>query len=390
LASSIHINANNSKEHNRKLLLRQILNTSVSRIEIASLTGLTRAGVGVIVESLINDGFLEEEIVKKPGKGRYPKALYIRDDALYALGINITRSGASAGICGLNGKIIKSKTFSASACGDRDSTIDLIYKELRVMTAGAGIEKEKIIGIGVTTPGPVDSIKGTILTPPDFSPWEFFPIAGVYEKKFGLPAFLENNAIARTIEEQLYGCGKQYQDFINLVVDNGIGGGIVINNDLLKGVGGCGSEPGHITIDKRGERCYCGNIGCLEMYADPRRFVKEAVKAGHKVSAWDDIALKAEEGSAFFLHMVKRMADYIASGCTSLINLFEPQVIIISGELNKNSGTLIKLIQEKVDSTRINRAVRTVEILTSDTDKSQGVMAAATVVFSRYLSSPIK
>jgi glucokinase len=126
------------------------------------------------------------------------------------------------------------------------------------------------------------------------------------------------------------------------------------------------------------------------MYADPRRFVKEAAKSRHKVSGWDEIALRAGEGEVFFAKMVEQMADYIALGCTSLINLFEPQVIIISGELNKNGAMLIKLIQERVDRMRINRAVRSVEILTSDTDKSHGVMAAATVVFSHYLSSPIR
>jgi predicted NBD/HSP70 family sugar kinase len=390
LAAGTHADASNSKEHNRKLLLRHILNTSVSRIELASLTGLTRAGAGVIVDALIRDGFLEEETLKRPGKGRSPKALSIRDDALYAVGINITRSGSAVGICALNGKIIAHRSFTAPAYYNRENAIELLSTAVDELLAETAVNPGRIIGTGITTPGPVDSAKGVILTPPDFDHWEHCPIASIYEHKLGMPAYLENNAIARTIEEQYYGLGKFYEDFINLVVDNGIGGGVVINNELVKGVGGCGSELGHMTVNSQGERCYCGNIGCLEMYADPRRFVKEAVKARHKVSSWDDIALKAGEGNAFYLNMVKRMADYIASGCTSLINLFEPQVIIISGELNKNNGTLIKLIQEKVDSTRINRAVRTVEILTSDTDKSQGVMAAATVVFSRCLSSPIK
>ncbi|AEF81199.1 ROK family protein [Leadbettera azotonutricia] len=381
-------NALISKEHNRKLLLRHILNTSVSRIEIASLTGLTRAGAGVIVDSLIKDGFLEEELTKKPGKGRSPKALYIRDTALYAVGINITRSGSSAGICGLNGKIICAKSFPVKH--SREETIDLIHNEVKKMLKGLKINPRSVAGAGITTPGPVDSIKGVILKPPDFNHWEFYPIAEIFEEKLGIPAYLENNSIARTIEEQYYGVGKLYEDFINLVVDNGIGGGIVVNMKLIKGVGGCGSELGHITINSQGKRCYCGNPGCLEMYANPKAFVTEAVKAGYKIKSWDEIALRAEAGEAYFKNMVKRMAFYIASGCTSLINLFEPQVIIISGELNQHNTTLIKYIQDEVNKSRINRDVREVAILSSDTDKSQGVMAAATLVFSCYLSSPIR
>jgi predicted NBD/HSP70 family sugar kinase len=390
LAAGTHINANNSKEHNRKLLLRHILNTPVSRIEIASLTGLTRAGAGVIADSLIKDGILEEEVVKRSGKGRSPKALFIRDDALYAVGLNITRSGAAAGICALNGRIVITRSFPASSWRSREEALELFHLQIKDMLAESGVNAQRIIGAGITTPGPVDSASGRILAPPDFALWQYCPIAEIYGQKLGMPVCLENNAIARTIEEQYYGLGKSYEDFVNLVVDNGIGGGIVINNELIKGAGGCGSELGHMTINSQGRRCYCGNIGCLEMYANPRLFIAEARKAGYAVKTWGDIARRAREGDAFFEEMVKRMAYYVGCECTTLINLFEPQVIIISGELNRNSGLLIKHIQEHVDATRLNRAEGQVKILSSGTDRSGGLMAAATLVFSRYLSSPIK
>jgi predicted NBD/HSP70 family sugar kinase len=346
------INAEKSKEHNRKLLLRHILNTGVSRSDIASLTGLTRAGAGVIVDSLIRDGFLDEEIVRKSGKGRSPKNLHIRNDALYALGINITRHGCALGVCGLNGAIHIHRSFSASYWKTREEAVEFTHRQLEKLLDDSKIKRKKIIAAGLTTPGPVDSSRGMILTPPDFDLWEFYPIAEAYEKKIGIPAYLENNAIARTIEEQYYGLGKNYEDFINLVIDNGIGGGIVVNNELIKGVGGCGSELGHISINSKGKKCYCGNIGCLEMYANPRLFTAEAEKAGHKVAGWNGIAAAAEKGNAFFLEMVERMAGYLACECTSLINLFEPQVIIISGELSQNSSLLIKLIQENIEQAK--------------------------------------
>jgi predicted NBD/HSP70 family sugar kinase len=372
-------------------LLRHILNTSVSRSDIASLTGLTRAGAGVIVDSLIQNGFLEEKIVKTTGKGRYPKNLSIRDDAVYALGINITRTGFAVGICGLNGTIHAHKAFPVISWETRDEAIEFIYRQLdKLLKNSKKIDRNKIIGTGITTPGPIDSAKGVILTPPDFDHWEFCPIAEIYEKKIGIPAYLENNAIARTIEEQYYGLGKKYEDFITLVVENGIGGGVIINNELIKGVGGCGSELGHISINSRGKKCYCGNIGCLEMYANPKLYVAEARKAGYRVSGWNEIAAGADKGNRYFMELVKRMAGYLACGCTSLINLFEPQIIIVSGYISQNSAMLIKLINEKVNENRINRNIREIEIKSSNTNKSQGVMAAATLVFNRYLSSPIK
>lgn len=385
-----HVDASFSKEHNRKLILRHILNTPVSRIQLAALTGLTRAGTGVIVDSLIKDGFVTEAVVKRPGKGRLPRALSIRDDALFAVGINITRSGGTAGICALNEKLVTQRSIPLAGVSSARKGIDALCRTVKAILDSAPVPREKIIGMGVTSPGPVDSSRGIILTPPDFAVWENCPIKSILEARLGMPVYLENNAIARTIEEQYYGLGKDCENFVCLVVDNGIGGGVVIRNELVKGAGGFGSELGHLTINIRGERCYCGNIGCLELYANPKKFAAEALQAGHPVSGWDEIALRASEGDPFFAEMVERMAAYLACECTNLVNLFEPQRIILSGELNTHSDSLVRQIQARVDQYRINRKIRQVEILPSGLVRSHGVMAAATVLFSRYLTSPIQ
>jgi hypothetical protein len=180
LTRGTHVEASFSKEHNRKLILRHILNTPLSRIQLAALTGLTRAGAGVIVDSLLKDGFVTEEIVKRPGKGRLPRALSIRDDALFAVGINITRSGGSVGICGLNEKIVAQRSIPLSEAAGARKGIDLLCRAVRTILESAPVPREKIIGVGVTSPGPVDSSKGIILTPrtlrsgrtvPSKAPW---------------------------------------------------------------------------------------------------------------------------------------------------------------------------------------------------------------------------
>jgi predicted NBD/HSP70 family sugar kinase len=390
LTKGTHVDASFSKEHNRKLILRHILNTPVSRIQLAALTGLTRAGTGVIADSLIKDGLVTETVVKRPGKGRLPRVLSIRDDALFAVGINITRSGGTAGICALNEKLVTQRSIPLAGVTGARKGIDALCRTVKAILDSAPVPREKIIGVGVTSPGPVDSSKGIILTPPDFAVWENCPIKSILEARLDMPVYLENNAIARTIEEQYYGLGKDCENFVCLVVDNGIGGGVVIRNELVKGAGGFGSELGHLTINIRGERCYCGNIGCLELYANPKKFAAEARQAGRPVSGWDEIALRASEGDPFFAEMVERMAAYLACECTNLVNLFEPQRIILSGELNTHGDSLVRQIQARLDQYRINRKIRQVEILPSGLVRSHGVMAAATVLFSRYLTSPIQ
>jgi predicted NBD/HSP70 family sugar kinase len=390
LTRGTHVDSSLSKEHNRKLILRHILHTPVSRIQLAALTGLTRAGTGVIVDSLIKDGFVTEEIVKRPGRGRLPRALSIQDNALFAVGINIARSGGTVGICSLNEKVVAQCPVPLSGLDSMQKALELICMAVKDTLASVPVPREKIAGIGVTTPGPVDSSGGVVLTPPDFTLWENCPIKSLLESRLGMPVYLENNAIARTMEEQYYGLGKNCENFVCLVVDNGIGGGVVIRNELVKGTSGFGSELGHMTIDIRGERCYCGNIGCLEFYANPQKFVAEACQAMRPVSGWEEIAREASRGDPFFSEMMERMASYLACECTNLINLFEPQRIILSGELNTSSDLLIKGIQARVDRHRINRQARRVEILPSSLVRSHGLMAAATLLFTRYLASPIR
>jgi predicted NBD/HSP70 family sugar kinase len=389
LTKKSHIDASLSREHNRKLILKFILTKSVSRIGLAALTGLSRAGVGVIVNSLMADGFLEEAIHKRPIKGKQPKLLSIRNDALYAVGINITRSGSAVGICGLNGTILVQKNIESGKFKNPDSGVAFLSREVKKMLSSLDLPPEKLVGAGLTTPGPVDGVQGLVLTPPDFALWENYPVKQAFERSLNMPVYLENNALARTIEELYYGLGKNYSSFICLVVDNGVGCGIVINDKLIKGTDGFGSEFGHTTVDINGERCFCGNIGCLELYANPRRFITQAVQKGYAVSSWDEIARRASQGEAFFEDSVKNMASYIAAGCINLINLLEPQAIIIAGELNRGPDLLVKTIQSQVDQRTINRQIRHVEILASEIGVNHGVMAAAVVCFNNYLSSPV-
>ncbi|MDR2134813.1 MAG: ROK family protein, partial [Treponema sp.] len=341
-------------------------------------------------DSLIKEGFLDEVVSKRPVKGCQPRLLSIRDDALYAAGINITRSGSAIGICSLNGKIIVQKPIHIKGLKDAGEISALLAGELEQIIETNGFPREKITGIGITTPGPVDAINGIILNPPDFKMWKNYPVGKVFEQRIKLPVYLENNALARTLEEQFYGLGKDFENFVCLVVDNGVGGGVVINNKLLRGSDGFGGEPGHTTVDIHGGRCYCGNVGCLELYVNPKKYIREAKHAGYSsIKSWDEIAKRASEGEEFFKKTVKTMAYFIGCGCVNLVNQFEPETVILTGELNRNEDFLIKLIQEHVDKCTINRNVRHIRIMASKLVPNQGIRAAAVVPFNKYLSSPV-
>ena len=138
------------------------------------------------------------------------------------------------------------------------------------------------MGLGITAPGPLDSGKGTILNPPNFKKWKNTAIVSELKKTFDFDIMLENNASALAVAEKNYGAARGFSDFILLVVDTGVGAGIITDGSLYKGSNSLGAELGHTSIIYNGKKCDCGNNGCLEVYASVPAILEEAQKIDPK------------------------------------------------------------------------------------------------------------
>jgi predicted NBD/HSP70 family sugar kinase len=378
-------NAAGMKLHNRRIVLNLIRKNPVSRADLAKKTGLTRAAVSLIVDELIQDRIVVESGPGESVSGRKPILLDLNRDTLYSLGVHIYREGTYAGVVDINGRLIAEEqiTFEQAECGT-DGIGDIVSACKRLMDS-AEIGIRNCIGIGVSAPGPVDTVTGTILNPPNLDRWQNTDVVTDLKKQFGLPVVLENDASARTLAEKSYGRGGSFRNWLLLLAGAGIGGGIIVNERLYKGVNGFGNEIGHTTVQIDGEKCGCGNTGCLELYASISELLKQCRKSGKDVRAWKEI-VDAAETDGWYKEVIRKEAGYLAAGIINIMNILELEAVILAGDITYKPELLLKSIKEIVYNRAITRNVRNYPIIMSDFADSRGIVSAASAAMERYFS----
>ena len=326
---------------NEKTILSLINAEPVSRAEIAKRTGLTRAAVTIIIEELIEKGYILEQPTMQATVGRQPVLLSFNGAGTFAMGINITRKGFWVGVSDLNGKVLCEERFPAFSPEDFFAGIKEIGE--RCIPAAA-LLPEQIYGVAVAAPGPVDFRNGTVLNPPNFNEWHGVPVAEELKAALGCEVHLENVSNACALAEMYFGQAKEVDNFMALLVDEGIGSGIVLDRQLFGGIG----ELGHTSLRYDGILCECGNRGCLEKYASIPMILKGT---GH--DSWKEVV------DAGNLSVIEKEAQYLGAAIINANNLFDLDMVILSGDLKYHPEKMVERIGERVNAGRLqNRNLR--------------------------------
>lgn len=376
-----------TKSYNRKLIINIIRREPLSRAELSRKTGLTRASISIIADELISDGIIFENGIAVSDLGRKPVLLDINPISYYALGLDISRDKCSVGIVNIKGTVVERKEINLSHAASANAALKIITDEIRKLLCEVNIPHHKLLGLGVSTPGPVDVLSGIIINPPNFDLWKNINIVQELKNELHFNILLENNSVALALAEKYFGIGKRFSSFILLAVDIGIGSGIVINNKLYRGVGGFGGEIGHTSINFNGELCNCGNVGCLELYASIPAILRNPQKLDSSIKTWDNIVDKAISGEQYFLGIIEEEAKYLSIGIVNAVNTLELEAVVITGYIKYKPELILEKIRENVNKSAINRNIHPVKIYTSEIVYGSEVIAASTVVFDSFFNS---
>ncbi len=382
-------NATNSsymKLSNRRLILNIVRKKPASRAELAKMTGLTRAAVTLIVEELIKDGILMETGTAEADYGRKPVLLDLEPHNNYAVGVSVARDGCNVGLMNIKGVLLDKHQVTIDGAMDAYEIIAAIIEKINKIMADSSLPAEKFLGIGINTPGPVDIKDGRVLNPPNFDLWHNVNIVTEFKKSFPFNVFLENNATALALAEKNYGRGAEFGSFMLMVVDAGIGAGIVINDRIYRGVGGFGSEVGHTSIDINGKACSCGNRGCLEVYASIPSALKKIQGQGKNIKTWDELVDKASDGDGSCMELIGNEALYLSAGIVNAMNILELEAVILTGTIQYRPELLLELIRKNVENTAITRHIHKLQIMDSSILKDSEIISAAAVVFEKYFN----
>jgi len=253
-----------------------------------------------------------------------------------------------------------------------------------------GVGRSAILGVGIGAPGPIDRDRGSVVVAPNLH-WTDFPLRDEVGARTGLATWLDNDANCATFGEWWIGAGRGARDMIGLTIGTGIGGGIILGGRLYHGASGVAGEVGHMTIETQGRRCSCGNYGCLEAYASGTAIAERAREA---VSGNDSSALHglvqgdlsrlnarivyeaATRGDAIALEVVRDTAKFLGAGVANLLNMFNPEVVVLAGGVTHAGHALFEPMRAEVRRRAFRAAWEAARIVPGELAGDAGVVGA--------------
>lgn len=393
-------NAETIQELNRSLILRELINNDVcNRAQIAYKTGLTQAAISKIIASLVEREIIKEVSFMTGKKGRRSIGICLNSNKFLVIAVKITRSSYTIGLFDLKGTMITSKVESLlndMILGGARESINRIKKNIRKYLDTFN----NIYAIGISIPGPYLNNEGQIIFMSGYPGWDEVNLIDEFASDFSIPVYIEHDANASAIAEWKFGGYALGEEgvLVHILASEGIGAGIVVNGEVLEGGHGIAGEIGHMSINCDGELCACGNRGCLELYCSALAIPKRA-KA--QLSDWpesklnkleyitmNDIIDGAKLKDAFCSEVIKQTGYYLGCGIANIINIYDPNIIVISDILTDAGEPLLNVINETVKKRVLKQIFEKTSIVYSKLKVDSALMGAAAVVIERLLKQP--
>jgi glucokinase len=303
-----------------------------------------------------------------------------------------------AAIISNEGQVLAQERILTLADEGPESVINRMLSVIDHLLTLRDIAPHQLDSISIAAAGVINLDQGIITVSPNLPGWHNVPLRDIMNEKYKINTFLVNDANAAALGEHRFGAGKGVNNLIYLTVSTGIGGGIIINGKLYSGSCGIAGEIGHMSIDINGPRCNCGNIGCLEVLASGTAVAKEAIRRvshGEESSLTrivegklenitaKEVALAAQEGDSLASEVISRAATFLGIGMVNLVNIFNPEMIIVGGGMAKMGDLLLNPARRIVKERAFPLAAQAVRIVPAQLGDNAGVLGAATFAFQQ-------
>lgn len=370
------------KKVNQKLLLNEILkNSPISRAKLSEMTGLNKSTVSSQVNTLMKENLVFEIGQGQSSGGRRPVMLVFNRKAGYSVGIDVGVDYVNGILTDLEGTIVLDQHHHLE-CSSPEITKDILIEMILHFIANMPQSPYGLIGIGICVPGLIDKNQKIVFAPN--SNWRDIDLKSFIQKKFNVPVFIENEANAGAYGEKVFGAAKNHDNMIYASIGTGIGIGVIINNDLYRGVSGFSGEMGHMTIDFNGPKCSCGNRGCWELYASEKALLTSLQTKEKKVSTQDIIDL-AHLNDIGTLHALQNFGFYLGIGLTNILNTFNPQAIILRNSIIESHPIVLHSIKSEVSSRVYSHLDNSYELLPSILGKNAPALGMSSIVIDHFL-----
>lgn len=332
----------------------------ISRIDLSKESELAPASITKITRELIEAHLIHETTVQEAiSRGRPAVGLQTNNEGWQFLSMRLGRGYLTIALHELGGDVLIDTKIDIHEI-DQDDVLERLLFEIDEFFQTYAAQLDRVTSIAITLPGLVNSDQGIVLQMPHYNVANLALGPEIY-KATGLPVFVANDTRAWALAEKLFGHSQDVDNSVLISIHHGLGAGIILDGRVLQGRHGNIGELGHIQIDPNGKRCHCGNIGCLETVASSqaiREQVAERLAAGeasslsekaHEDITIEDICAAAAEGDPLAVDVVETLGRYLGSAIAIVINLFNPEKVLIGGVINQAKNILYPAIQRCIE-----------------------------------------
>lgn len=334
------------KNVNRISVLNYIRrNRFTTKAALASESGLTFMAIQKIMEELMALGLVRQDALQGGYVGRKAVTYTIDENYGYTIGLHINMFKTRAAVMNLHGEIIAYHSIDMSSI-QQDPTvlIEALVEAVNKVIEDSGVDRQKLLGVGVGAPGPINIQEGRILSPPNLTVLRYLPLKKILEDRLGLSVLLHKDTNAIAMGEYWRGAGADHSNMVYIDADIGIGSGLILGGEMHEGANSIAGEFGHITLDIHGPLCNCGNHGCLEALGSGISILKvldqklaerpeHPLRKNRRELSIQQVLDAGNGGDPLAASVLNDAAYFMGMAVGNLINILDPEVIILGGIL---------------------------------------------------------
>jgi glucokinase-like ROK family protein len=390
---------NTIRKHNASLVLNQLrLHAPLARADLAKRVGLNRSTISSIMTRLLEEKLVMETELRADKIGRPGLLLELNPEGGCAIGVEIGVDFVRVVLTNFVATVLWRRRLLISDGESQDMYLHIAEEMIRQALRRAKEQGLRVLGIGLGVPGMVDVAAGELRYAPTLR-WHNVDFGRRWEERFQLPVVVENNANAAALAEYYFGEAREAPSFIYLNASAGLGCGIVIDGRLFRGRSGFAGEVGHMMLDPDGELCSCGRRGCWETFVGPRAVVAKyrqrvEMTNGNRRNDMDgvgfaEIVEAGAMGDPAAAAVLQDVALYLGLGIGNLVNILNPQLVVLGGVLSQADDQLVPVIKETVKQNSLFPMRADLSIVPSHFGADDCVMGAVALVLDNILREPV-
>jgi predicted NBD/HSP70 family sugar kinase len=364
--------------------------SSLTRADVARRTGLSRATVNLRLDALVSAGLLLPAGEGLPTRGRPAEHFAFNAASGVLLVADIGATGMRTAMCDLAGQILGERSAVTDVTDGPEIVLKVVQGEFGRTLADAGQTSEVVRGIALCVPGPVDTAAGRVISPPIMTGWDRYDIPGWFAAHYDCPVIVDKDVNAMAIGEQR----THHPGVANLLmlkVGTGVGAGIITGGGIYRGADGAAGDIGHNPVPHPegldDQLCRCGNTGCVEAYAGGWALVRDLRADGNDITTVDEALALVRAGHPTAVRLSRRSGRILGVAISDAVNLLNPRVVVVGGQLARVEQHLIAGIREVVYRRSLPLATRHLEIVTSRLDPRAGVVGLTLLLADRIFDA---